>query len=65
MNRQYAYYKELPVGTHYSYNGNHWIKQSTRTAQLPEYDRWFYFGEFDLCVVGRYCRLGETYFTEN
>jgi len=62
---QYVYFKELPVGTLFSLNGTRFSKRSTRTAALVEFDRWFYFGQKDLCVVGPYSRLAADYFTEN
>ena len=61
---QYAYFKELPVGTLFSLNGTRYSKRSSRTAALVEFDRWFYFGQKDLCVVGKYSRLAADYFTE-
>ena len=48
---QYVYFKELPVGTLFSLNGTRFSKRSSRTAALVEFDRWFYFGQKDLCVV--------------
>ena len=61
---QYAYFKELPVGALFSLNGTRYSKRSSRTAALVEFDRWFYFGQKDLCVVGKYSRLAADYFTE-
>ena len=61
---QYAYFKELPVGALFSLNGTPFSKRSSRTAALVEFDRWFYFGQKDLCVVGKYSRLAADYFTE-
>ena len=61
---QYVYFKELPVGTRFSLNGTRFSKRSSRTAALVEFDRWFYFGQKDLCVVGKYSRLAADYFTE-
>ena len=62
ITRQYIYFNELPVSCEFSYNGNRYVKQSTRTAALPEFNRWFYFGQRDLCVVSHYCRLATDYF---
>ena len=55
--RQYAYFDELPVKTHFVVNGNRWIKKSKTTAFLPEFNRWFYFNRKDLCVVGLHSRI--------
>ena len=60
---QYIHFNELPVNCEFSYNGNVCVKQSTRTANMPEFNRWFYFGMRDLCVVNQYCRLDTDYFT--
>jgi hypothetical protein len=49
--RYSAAFNRLPVGTSFARNGNRWIKQSTRTAFLPEYNCWFYFGQHDVCIV--------------
>jgi len=49
--RYSAAFSRLPVGTVFARNGNRWIKKSTRTAFLPEYDRWFYFGQADQCII--------------
>tara|TARA_R110000764_G_scaffold217351_1_gene304479 strand:- start:41 stop:298 length:258 start_codon:yes stop_codon:yes gene_type:complete len=62
---QYVYFKELPVGTLFSLNGTRFSKRSTKTAALVEFNRWFYFRQKDLCVVGKYSRLAADYFTEN
>jgi hypothetical protein len=63
MKKQYAYFNELPLKTIFSYNGNQWIKQSTRTAKIVkpvEYNsNWFYFGKRDLCITNVHCRLKE------
>ena len=41
-------FEDIAVGTRFDYNGNAWIKQSTRTAYLIEFNRWFYFGASDI-----------------
>jgi hypothetical protein len=39
------YFQGLAVGTVFEFNGNHFVKQSFRTARMMEYDqRVFYFG---------------------
>lgn len=53
--KQYVYFRDLPVGAEFVLNGNRCKKRSSRTADLVEYDRWFYFGQRDLCIVGLYC----------
>tara|TARA_Y100000361_G_scaffold25031_3_gene20092 strand:+ start:2304 stop:2495 length:192 start_codon:yes stop_codon:yes gene_type:complete len=61
MNQQYIYFKDLPIKSIFSRNGNQWIKKSMRTAQIVKpiefNNNWFYFGDRDLCVVGRYCPI--------
>lgn len=57
MRQQYAYFKELPIGTEFHRNGNRWVKKSTRTAFLVEYNRVFYFLQNDLCIVGIHDKL--------
>ena len=58
----YAYFNELPVKCEFSLNGNKCKKRSTMTAELIEFNRWFYFSKHDLCVVNDYCRLDKDYF---
>ena len=41
------YFLDLPVGRLFHYNGNDFLKQSTRTAKLLAYDRVFYFKKTD------------------
>ena len=62
MDQQYIYFRELPINASFSFNGNKYRKQSTRTAKLLEYSRVFYFGQRDLCIVGRHNRLATGYF---
>lgn len=38
-------FHELAVGNVFRMNGNIYLKQSSRTAWLVEYSRWFYFGK--------------------
>lgn len=57
MSQQYAYFDELPLKTVFHYNGNTWIKKSTKTAKLVEYNKTFYFAKKDLCIVGVYTRI--------
>lgn len=57
IRQQYVYFSELPIKAEFYRNGNLWIKRSSRTAYLPEYDRWFYFREKDLCIVGNHDRV--------
>jgi hypothetical protein len=59
----YAYFNELPVACEFSLNGTKFIKRSTRTAKLVEFNRWFWFGSRDLCIVGKYSRLSKDYFS--
>lgn len=48
---RYSYFKELSIGSHFLFNGNECIKQSTRTALFINENKWFYFGQNDLCTV--------------
>ena len=54
MRKQYIYFKDIPLNSEFSYNGNRWKKQSTRTARITkpvEFNgTWFYFGKTDLCI---------------
>lgn len=54
---QYVYFDELPVKSEFWLNGNKWVKRSSRTAYLPDYDRWFYFGKKELVVVNKHSRI--------
>lgn len=38
-------FQSLPIGHRFTSNGNLWVKQSTRTAILPEFGRVYYFGK--------------------
>ena len=60
--KQYAYFVELPIKTEFVLNGNLCVKRSTRTLFLPEFNRWFYTGKRELCIVAPYCRLSSDYF---
>jgi len=53
--KQYIYFKDLPQKAEFIYNGNLCIKKSSRTMIFIGYVRWFYAGQRDLCVVGKYC----------
>lgn len=63
MSKQYAYFKELPVGCAFHLNGNTYKKQSTRTAVITQpvnyAGKWFYFTPKDLCIVGMHDRLAD------
>lgn len=62
MQQQYAYFSELPIATLFVQNGNFVQKVSTRTGRLLDYDRVFYFGRRELCIVGEHSRLAADYF---
>lgn len=50
-------FNELAVGNVFRLNGNIYVKQSSRTAWLVEYNRWFYFGKrenVELLLDGRF-----------
>ena len=59
---QYAYFNELPIGASFVSNGNQCRKRSTRTAELIDFKRWFYFSAKELCIVGKHSRLDQNYF---
>jgi hypothetical protein len=65
IRRVYAYFGELPLKAHFVMNGNKCVKMSTRTAQLVEYGRTFYFGKRELCIVGEHSRLDAEYFNHH
>lgn len=64
MNKQYAYFSDLPVGTEFIVHGNACKKISTRTASIdsPIAAGTFYYRNSDLCIVGRHTRLSADYF---
>jgi hypothetical protein len=45
----YSDFHELPIGVTFSYNGNDYVKQSTRTALMLDANRVFYMGMRDIC----------------
>lgn len=46
----YIYFHELNINDKFMFNGNLWIKKSTRTARLPQYNnRLFYFHKNETC----------------
>lgn len=61
MKKQYVRFENLPVKAYFFQNGNLWQKQSTRTARVDEYGRWFYFGKKEFCVVGEYSDVSYLY----
>ena len=54
--KQYICFKDLPVSTTFTINGNTCKKRSSRTMDLTYngHTKWFYAGKRDLCVVGQY-----------
>ena len=62
MTKQYIYFAELPLKTEFILNGNRCVKRSSRTLFLVEFNRWFYTGKNELCIVSPYCRLALNYF---
>lgn len=61
MQKQYIQFKDLPVTSTFSLNGNEYIKQSKRTARIlkpVEYNsNWFYFGKRELCIVNSHNKI--------
>ena len=48
----YIYFYELNINDKFMFNGNLWIKKSTRTAYLPQYNnRIFYFSKKETCKI--------------
>lgn len=45
------YFKDLNIGTQFKFNGNTYIKKSTRTVYLEQYNRVFYFEKNNLVEV--------------
>lgn len=52
MNGEVATFRALPVGAHFTCNGNRCIKKSSRTAQLIDYGRVFYFLDNTSITIG-------------
>ena len=56
MKKRYGIaFEGLKVGTKFSYNGNLWLKRSTRTAEIVKPEEhagvWFYFGMNYQCII--------------
>jgi len=45
-------FNALPVGAHFTCNGNRCVKRSTATARLVDYDRTFYFCKREVVSIG-------------
>lgn len=45
-------FNALPVGAHFTCNGNRCIKRSTATATLVDYNRTFYFRKTETVYIG-------------
>lgn len=52
MSGEVTTFSALPVGALFTCNGNRCCKLSTKTAELLEYKRSFYFRQNDLVTVG-------------
>lgn len=48
-----ATFQRLPIGADFAHNGNRYVKMTTRTAHLIEYNRRFYFGRREFVTVDR------------
>lgn len=48
INMHNKQFSDLAIGNVFRMNGNIYVKQSTRTAWLVEYSRWFYFGKREI-----------------
>lgn len=48
-----ATFQRIPIGSDFAHNGNRYVKMTTRTAHLVEYDRRFYFGKREFVTVDR------------
>jgi len=45
-------FRALPVGAHFTCNGNRCIKNSRMTARVVDYNRIFYFGQTEVVSIG-------------
>jgi hypothetical protein len=52
MSGEVTTFSALPVGALFTYNGNRCCKLSTKTAEMIEYRRWFYFRQNDVVTLG-------------
>lgn len=52
MTGEIVTFRALPIGAHFTCNGNRGIKQSPRTGRLVDYDRLFYFRGIDVVTIG-------------
>jgi hypothetical protein len=52
MSGEVTTFSALPVGALFTYNGNRCCKLSTKTAELLEYRRSFYFRQNDIVTLG-------------
>lgn len=50
-------FQRVPVGAEFFQNGNRCVKRSTRTADIPEYGRWFHYGKREIVEVSDEVRL--------
>lgn len=48
MTPSHCLFKDVRIGQAFRFNGNLWVKSSTRTARLAENDRVFYFSKNDV-----------------
>lgn len=47
----HVHFGSLPVGASFHMNGNHCVKQSTRTARICAIGKTFYYGQKDIVKV--------------
>lgn len=52
MNGEIATFRALPVGAHFTCNGNRCIKNSSMTARVIDYNRIFYFEQTTPITIG-------------
>lgn len=61
MNKQYAYFAELPPRTLFLMHGAQMQKLSDRDGRYVEFDLRVDFDPKELCIVGEYSRLAHDY----
>ena len=59
----YNYFYELAINTPFQYNGNDYLKLSTRTAKMLDCNRTFYMGMRDNCYAKKDLHIVNLYAT--
>jgi len=45
------YFKDIKIGEMFYCNGNKYQKWSTKTANLLEFNRWYFFAQNTICTL--------------